>query len=183
MAWSIALDVIQDVRGSIAMYLFIIEEAIQTVGMACYLNYKANRLEAVRDLAKWILDNIINPAIDFNNTYGSVAYPLNLAYNVFYHAAKRNMETYLELCRELKLKVYGAPEKNWEVIINGKAYKTPVELQFMTGSTVKLEVFEKARDEWYFVTITVNGVEMETDAYTFRITKDTEISINYLAKH
>jgi len=182
-AWQIALDVVQDVRGSIAMYLFIIEEAIQTVGMACYLNYKANRLDAVRELAKWILDNIVNPAIDFNNTYGHVAYPLNLAYNVFYQSAKRNMETYLELTRELKLKVAGYPEKNWEIIINGKSYKTPVELMFMTGSTVKLEVFEKQKDEWYFASIEVNGVEMQTDTYTFRITKDTDVTIYYLAKH
>jgi len=99
VVWSIALDVIQDVRGSIAMYLFIIEEAIQTLGMAVYLLYKDNRFQEARETAQYMLDNVINPAIDFNNTYGSVAYPLNLAYDTFYKNSKKNMETYLELTK------------------------------------------------------------------------------------
>jgi len=97
MAWEIVLDVIQDVRGSIAMYLFIVEEAIQTAGMACYLLHKHKKLEECRETAQYILDNIINPAIDFNNRYGAIAYPLNMAYDVFYKSAKTSMETYLKV--------------------------------------------------------------------------------------
>jgi len=97
VVWTIALDVIQDVRGSIAMYLFIIEESIQTVGMACYLLTKANRKEDARDIARWAIDNIIDPALQFNETYGGVAYPLNMSYDVFYKSAKKNFETYLTL--------------------------------------------------------------------------------------
>jgi len=103
--WEIALDVIQDVRGTLGMYLFIIEEAIQTVGMACYLNWKEGNYSKVLEIANYVLDEIINPAIDFNNTYGWAAVPLNLAYGVFYKAAKTTMENYIE---QAKQKLAGA---------------------------------------------------------------------------
>lgn len=105
MSWKIALDVIEEVRGSIAMYLFIIEEAIQTAGMACYLLQKAQDYEALMSTASWILNNLINPAIDFVNTYGAPAYPLNQAYYTFYNSAKLTMETYIKTAQ----KALGAP--------------------------------------------------------------------------
>lgn len=95
--WTIAIDIIQDVRGSLAMYLFIIEESIQAVGMACYMLYKKKKYEDMRNLARYAIDNIIEPAIEFNNTYGGATYPLNMAYDVFYNSAKKSMETYLEI--------------------------------------------------------------------------------------
>jgi len=97
MAWSIALDVIEDVRGSIAMFLFIIEEAIQTAGMACYILMRLKKYDELRDQAQWAIDNLINPALDFVQNYGFAAYPLNLAYESFYKAAKRTFETYLKI--------------------------------------------------------------------------------------
>ena len=98
--WTIALDVIEDVRGSVAMYIFILEESIQTLGMACYLLAKEQRWNDLLDLANWIIANVINPAIDFNNTYGGVAYPLNMAYDTFYRASKTNMENYIKIAQE-----------------------------------------------------------------------------------
>jgi len=95
--WTIAIDIIQDVRGSIAMYMFIIEEAIQTIGMACYLLYKHKKYSDLKEVAKWALDNLVNPAIDFAETYGHVAYPLEMAYKAFYQASKKNFENYLRL--------------------------------------------------------------------------------------
>jgi len=97
LSWIIAVDVIEDVRGSIAMFMFIIEEAIQSVGMACYLLRKANRVEECRNVAQWAIDNLINPALEFCKTYGYAAYPLNMAYESFYNAAKKTFETYLSL--------------------------------------------------------------------------------------
>jgi len=97
VVWEIALEVVEEVRGSIAMFMFIIEEAIQTVGMACYINYKLGDVEAAKEAARWALDNLVNPALDFVDRYGAAAYPLNLAYKSFYLSAKRTMETYLKL--------------------------------------------------------------------------------------
>jgi len=97
--WTIALDVIEDVRGSVGMYLFIIEESIQTLGMACYLLAKEQRWNDLLDLANWIIANVINPAIDFCNNYGAIAYPLNMAYDTFYKASKTNMENYIKIAQ------------------------------------------------------------------------------------
>jgi len=94
--WSIALDVIEDVRGSIAMFMFIIEEATQTAGMACYLYKKADMPEKAAELAQWIIDELLDPAIDFVDNYGYIAYPLNIAYKQFYLAAKQTMQAYLD---------------------------------------------------------------------------------------
>ena len=97
VSWNIALDIVEDVRGSIAMYLFIIEEAIQTVGMACYLLYRQKKYDELKDTARWIIDNLIDPALEFVKTYGYAAYPLNIAYEVFYKSARKTVETYLSL--------------------------------------------------------------------------------------
>jgi len=95
--WTIALDIIEDVRGSIAMYMFIIEEAIQSVGMAAYLSYRANQIDKAKEIAQWSLDELILPAQDFADTWGYPAYPLNESYKMFYLAAEKTMRTYLEL--------------------------------------------------------------------------------------
>ena len=97
VVWEIALDIIEDVRGSIAMYLFIIEEAIQTAGMACYLLYRMKKYDECKNTAQWVIDNLIDPALEFVNTYGYAAYPLNMAYETFYKSARKTMETYLKL--------------------------------------------------------------------------------------
>lgn len=97
MIWQIALDIIQDVRGSIAMYMFIIEESVQTVGMACYLSWKQGEKEKARDLASWAIANVIEPALDFVHTYGSPAYPLNISYDVFFTSSLKTFQNYLEL--------------------------------------------------------------------------------------
>lgn len=98
--WTIALDVIEDVRGSIAMYLFIIEEAIQSMGMACYLNYREKNWSALLETANYALENLIKPALDFVSTYGHVAYPLNISYQAFYEATKKQMQNYIDLAKE-----------------------------------------------------------------------------------
>jgi len=93
--WTIALDVVQDVRSSVAMFMFIIEEAIQTAGMACYVLYKNQKWEALKSAAQQTIDNLILPGIDFVNNYGAAAIPLNTAYSAFYNQAKTTFETYI----------------------------------------------------------------------------------------
>ena len=95
--WELVIDIIQDVRGSVAMYMFIIEEAIQTIGMACYQAKQAKDYDLMRELARYAIDNLVNPAIEFVDIYGVLAYPLNMAYKEFYLAAKKTFETYLTL--------------------------------------------------------------------------------------
>jgi len=97
MSWQLALDLIEDVRGSIAMYMFIIEEAVQTAGMAAYMYHKAGLNQKAKEQAQWVLDNLIYPALDFVETYGYLAYPLNMAYDAFFKAAEQTMNAYLQL--------------------------------------------------------------------------------------
>ncbi len=93
--WEFALDTVSDVRSFVAMFMFINEEAVQTVGMACYMLQKTEQWAGVIETAQYALDNLINPAIDFCATYGYVAVPLNMAYDAFFKAAQKSMQTYI----------------------------------------------------------------------------------------
>jgi len=100
MRWEIILDIIEDVRGTMIFYFFIIEEAIQSVSFACYLLHKAEMYEDCRNMARWCLDNLINPAIDTVAWLGTLIYPMNMSYDLFYKSAKKLMETYLKVGEE-----------------------------------------------------------------------------------
>jgi hypothetical protein len=93
--WEFALDMVSDVRSFVAMFMFINEEAVQTVGMACYMLQKTEQWAGVIETAQYALDNLINPAIDFCAMYGYVAVPLNMAYDAFFKAAQKSMQTYI----------------------------------------------------------------------------------------
>lgn len=81
------------------MFLFILEEAVQSIGMSVYLAYKAESCEDVRNLAQYAIDELIDPALDWIHTYGNLCYPNNLSYEEFFLASKKNMENYLKLCK------------------------------------------------------------------------------------
>jgi len=95
VVWTIAIDLIEDVRGSIAMFMFIIEEATQCVNMACYIAKEAEDMEKASEIAQWAIENLIDPALDFVQTYGILAYPLHIAYEKFFESAKKTLEQYL----------------------------------------------------------------------------------------
>ena len=186
--WTVALDLIQDVRGSIAMYLFIIEESIQTVGMACYMLYKDQKYQEVMDLATWIISDIIDPAIEFNNTYGTVAYPLNMAYGVFYESAKRNMNTYLETCKAkapkpqetFMLEVESGEEMGIPFKINGSLQTTPYKVPRGKGEVITIEIVEKKWDSFEYIRMMINDVPKITDKYTFTLATDTLVMLCYV---
>ena len=177
--WKVALDLVQDVRGTLGMYLFIIEESIQTVGMACWTLYKANRISEVRELAQWIIDEIIEPAIVFNETYGKVAYPLNEAYGVFYESSRKNMETYLKLTERVLVSVVSSELASSEFKFSGTVHKTPWSKNWLYGQTFTLEVITKQVDDLVYKMMRVNGVDHVTDRYTFELHEDTEFVLIY----
>jgi len=95
--WSIAksaFDVFEDVRGTCSFYMFIIEEAIQTVNMGAYLLYKAGLYSELEELLNWEEANLVNPLKDFANGVGVISYPMNLAYSTFADATKKLIESY-----------------------------------------------------------------------------------------
>ena len=93
-----AFDVFMNVRETIAFYMFIVEEAIQTAGMAAYMLKKADKIAEAKQQAQWTIDNLINPLLEFcDSPAAAMAYPMNLAYKAFAEAAKKTMEAYLTL--------------------------------------------------------------------------------------
>lgn len=90
-----AFDVFMDARGMITFYLFIMEEAAQTLGMAAYLAHKDEDPIGAQAYAQYNLDNIITPAKAFCGTIGIAAYPMNDAFAAYFDAADRTMQFYL----------------------------------------------------------------------------------------
>ena len=95
--FAIALEGIEWVHGTVGMFMFILQEAAQSVGMSCFLARRHGRFDIARRNAEYAIREICDPAIDFCDTFGVAAYPLHMAYREFFIASKKNFETYLEL--------------------------------------------------------------------------------------
>ena len=91
-----AFDIFMNVRETIAFYMFIIEESIQAVGMACYLLKKYGLDEDAKQYANWAKSNLIQPLREFAQGVGQVAYPMNQAYIAFADATEKVMDAYLK---------------------------------------------------------------------------------------
>ena len=93
-----AFEVFMNIRETIAFYMFIVEESIQAVGMACYLSAKYQDYSRAKELATWAINELIDPLKEFaESPAGILAYPMNEAYKAFAEASKKTMETYLGL--------------------------------------------------------------------------------------
>ena len=99
-----AFEVFEDVRSAISMYMFIIEEAIQTANMANWILWKVGAYDEVKYMINWIRDNLANPLLDFSKgEVAMLAYPMNLAYEAFAKAtiqALGSMEIAIEFIEE-----------------------------------------------------------------------------------
>ena len=91
-----AFDVFVNVRETIAFYMFIIEESIQAMGMACYLLKKYGLDQDAKEYAEWTKNNLIQGLKDFANGAGVIAYPMNQAYLMFAESAEKVMDAYLK---------------------------------------------------------------------------------------
>lgn len=95
--FTIVLGKIEWVHGTVGMFMFILQESAQTLGMACFISIRNDRLDLAKELASYAITEICDPAIDFCNNFGWAAYPLHMAYREFFKAARKNFETYLTL--------------------------------------------------------------------------------------
>lgn len=89
-----AFGIFNDVRGMVIFYMFIMEEAAQTAGMAAYLAYKDKFQSEAAAHANWNLSNVINPGKSFCGGVGVVGYPMNEAFSTFFDASARAMNYY-----------------------------------------------------------------------------------------
>lgn len=86
----IAVDLLKEVYGTLQMYVFIQEEACQTLGMSLWLSYQAKDREAVDEIADYGLAEIIRPALGWLHTYGKLIFPNNESYAEFFLAAEKS---------------------------------------------------------------------------------------------
>jgi len=103
MSWIIgigkaAFEIFSDIRGACGMFMFILEEAIQTAGMASWILYKEGKKDLAKENEQWIVSNLAIPLRDFaNGPAGYLAYPLNLAYAMFAEATIKKKEAFMKL--------------------------------------------------------------------------------------
>ena len=97
---SSAFDAFEKINSVVAFYMFIIEEAIQTVSMAVYLSQKAGNTEKMKELAQWNKTELIIPLKDFSDDVGYLGFPMNLAYKKFAEASEKAMNYYISLVEE-----------------------------------------------------------------------------------
>ena len=91
-------DAFMDVRGAVGMFMFILEEAIQTAGMVTWIFYKEGMKEEAKENEQWIKDNLAIPLKEFaESPSGLLAYPLNEAYKQFAEAAIRKAEQFQKI--------------------------------------------------------------------------------------
>jgi len=95
-----AFKAFEQVNSTVAFYMFIIEEAIQSVSMAIYLSHRDGDLTKVKELAQWNKEELINPLGDFANGVGFLGFPMNYAFDAFADASRRSMDYYLSLEEE-----------------------------------------------------------------------------------
>jgi len=97
---STAFDAFEKANSTVAFYMFIIEESIQTVSMAVYLSNKAGNTEKMKELAQWNKTELVEPLKDFCDGAGYVGFPMNLAFKKFAEASEKAMDYYISLVEE-----------------------------------------------------------------------------------
>jgi hypothetical protein len=101
IAATIIVDIIQDVRGSVAMMMFILEESIQTAMMAEWLATKAELWPEALELNSWIKQYLADQLEGVSDaSWAYAAYPLNHAYKSFALATLQSLEMYKKIINE-----------------------------------------------------------------------------------
>jgi len=88
-----AFEVFEDIRSAVSMYMFILEEAIQTLNMANWILYKAQLYDDMKININYVRNNLAQPLKDFSSgPVGYIAYPMNLSYEAFADATLKSLE-------------------------------------------------------------------------------------------
>lgn len=91
-------------RQEAVFYCFIIEEAVQSLGMACYLLTKAEKYTLAAMIANDAIEHYCDPMIklcsDTTDTtelnLGFIMMPTNSAFVSFFEASKKNFRMYVD---------------------------------------------------------------------------------------
>jgi len=98
--WSFVVDELLKlttfVHGTVGMFMFIHEELVQALAMACYNYKKLKKWQKMRETAEYAINEICDPMIEWIDTYGYLAYPLNYCYHEFFSGMKKTFESYID---------------------------------------------------------------------------------------
>ena len=104
VAGLIAWELVEDVRGTSMMMMFILEEAIQTAMMGMYLASKEKMVNQMEDLDRFVRYYLSDSLLDLSRhgVVGRAAYPLGIAYEAFALATNRALDNYRNLVEKWK---------------------------------------------------------------------------------
>jgi len=97
----IAWDIVEDIRGTVAMCMFIMEEATQTAMMGEWIAIKSELWHEAIDLNLWISQYLAQEGLDLSSgAFANAAYPMNKAYQMFFSATLKTLEIYTALYKK-----------------------------------------------------------------------------------
>ncbi len=106
-ALGIAWDIIQDIRGTVAMLMFIMEESIQTAMMAEWIATQNGLYYEALDLNQWTRQYLAQELFNVCDSAGALAaYPLNLAYTTFAMSTFESLNIYKKLLEQKIAELY-----------------------------------------------------------------------------
>jgi hypothetical protein len=97
----IGWDIVEDVRGTVAMLMFIMEEASQTAMMGEWIAVKEDLRSEAMNLNLWIRQYLTGQLYALaDSNWSLAAYPLNNAYGLFALACNKTLDIYTEVIRK-----------------------------------------------------------------------------------
>ncbi len=98
--FTIALSLVKDVYYTIGFYMMILMEAGKSLNMAMYIAKEAKDEDLLSEIITYTENELIVPALDFIDSYGNLAYPLNKAYSAYFNALQKSCDTYKNLINQ-----------------------------------------------------------------------------------
>lgn len=93
-----AFTVFINVREIVNFYMFITEEAIQTISLGVYQTYNAGNISRCQELINYNLNELIDPLIEFSDgPAGILAWPMGVAFAAFARSSRASMESYQDM--------------------------------------------------------------------------------------
>jgi len=96
-----AFEIFNQIRETVVFYMFIQEEAIQTLSMAVFLAQGRDDWQEVEEMAKYTRDEHVEDLHNqASNVLANVAFPMNLAFQKFTNASRTAMNYYIDMAHQ-----------------------------------------------------------------------------------
>ena len=167
---STAFKAFKYVNETIAFYMFIIEEAIQTVSLAIYLSERHGNKEKMKELAQWNKTELINELKEFADGVGYLGFPMNLVYKKFAEASEKAMDYYISIAEEKP----PAPTTG-SIYIRSNPLYAEIWLDGVNTEKLTPETLSDLEPKTYTITLKKSGYK----DYTFEVTVEAGVTKEY----